>query len=87
MRSFSSKEKAIALIEKSRLNKSISIEGEIWVAISIVVCLKIILTTSLTSSRIINLPLKLSAIFLPISIAFFGTTISISISESNLPKI
>ena len=29
MRSFSSKEKAIALIEKSRLNKSISIEGEI----------------------------------------------------------
>ena len=87
MRSFSSKEKAIALIEKSRLNKSISIEGEIWEAISIEICLKIILTTSLASSRIINLPSNLSAIFLPTLIASFGTKISISIYEFNLPKI
>ena len=51
------------------------------------ICLKIILTTSLVSSRIINLPANLYAIFLPISTAFLGTIISTSIYEFNLPKI
>ena len=43
--------------------------------------------TSLLLSKIINLDLILSEIFFPISIAFKGTTISISTSSVTLSKI
>ena len=61
MRYLSLKEKAIEFIERSLLHKSNSIEGDIWEAISIEIFLKIILTTSRTSSRTINLPSNFSS--------------------------